>query len=364
MIERDLRRFRRSPTLVVISMIMPLVQLVVLGYAFGGKVKELRLGVVDQDHGVPAVKLKEMFQAVAANARTFDTIPYSDEAKALDDLRNGRINGVLTIPPHFSRKVLASANPQVALIEDNTDQFASAALEGALKGLLGPYNEKSLPPRTTAVATLNVVEIYPYVPYIQYLLPGTITLAIFVSAMIGGGIIFIDDKARGLHEGYLVTPITKFELIMGFTLSGAIKAIIAGLVLVSCGSLIAGIPDPLNLARMARMSVLVVATALALISMMFLLMVRVSDPLVPRAIFGVLNTVLFFPSGAVYPTEAFPIWMKAITVVDPFTYAVHGFKQLALKNTGLLAIAPDLAFLLGFSVLAMAAATFLFRRRL
>ena len=212
--------------------------------------------------------------------------------------------------------------------------------------------------------TLSVVEIYPYVPYIQFLLPGTIVLAIFVSAMIGGGIIFIDDKARGLHEGYLVTPINKFELIMCFTVAGAIKAIVAGLVLVVCGSLIAGIPDPLNPLRIFRMMVLVVVTSLALISMMFLLMVRVSDPLVPRAIFGVLNTVLFFPSGAVYPIEAFPTWMKVITVADPFTYAVHGFKALVLKNTGLLAVAPDLAFLLGFCIVAMAAATVLFRRTL
>jgi ABC-2 type transport system permease protein len=98
--------------------------------------------------------------------------------------------------------------------------------------------------------------------------------------------------------------------------------------------------------------------------MMFLIMVRVSDPLVPRAIFGVLNTVLFFPSGAVYPIQAFPPWMRAITAVDPFTYAVHGFKELVLKNTGLLAIAADLLFLLGFAVIAMGAATLLFRRRL
>jgi len=48
-----------------------------------------------------------------------------------------------------------------------------------------------------------------------------------VTAMIGGGIIYIDDKARGLHEGYLVTPITKFELIAGFNLAGALKAVIA-----------------------------------------------------------------------------------------------------------------------------------------
>lgn len=363
-IERDLRRFRRSPVLVIVSIIMPLVQLVVLGYAFGGKVKNLQIGVVDQDHGVQAIKLKEMFQAVAVNAKTFDTVAYSDMATALHDLRNGKINGVLNIPPEFSRKVLAGANPRVALIEDNTDQFSSSALSGVLAGMLPAYSAPKVTPRVTVDATLDVVEVYPYVPYIQYLLPGTIVLAIFVSAMIGGGIIFIDDKARGLHEGYLVTPIRKFELILGFTFSGAAKAIIAGLVLITAGSVIAGIPDPFNLLRLARMFLLVIATALALISMMFLIMVRVSDPLVPRAIFGMLNTVLFFPSGAVYPTEAFPAWMKVITVVDPFTYAVHGFKNLVLKNTGLMAVMPDLLFLFGFTILAMSLATVLFKRTL
>ena len=53
-------------------------------------------------------------------------------------------------------------------------------------------------------------------------------MSIFMMVMIGGGIIFIDDKARGLHEGYLVTPITKLELIAGFNISGTIKAVMAG----------------------------------------------------------------------------------------------------------------------------------------
>jgi ABC-2 type transport system permease protein len=363
-IERDLRRFRRSPVLVVMSVVMPLVQLVILGYAFGGKIKHLQVGVVDEDHRVPAIKMREMFQAVAANAETFTPVMYSDKGAAMHDLRNGKINGVLDIPPEFSRKVLAGANPRVALIEDNTDQFSSSALEGTMSAMLPAYDSPAVAPRMTAAATLSVVEVYPYVPYIQYLLPGTIVLAIFVSAMIGGGIIFIDDKARGLHEGYLVTPIRKFELILGFTFAGAIKAIIAGVVLITVGSIIAGIPDPLNPLRILRMLLLVVAVSLALISMMFLLMVRVNDPLVPRAVFGMLNTVLYFPSGAVYPTESFPSWMKAITVVDPFTYAVHGFKQLVLKNTGLMAISGDLAFLFIFTIICMSLATVLFRRTL
>ena len=363
-IERDLRRFRRSPTLVIVSMVMPLVQLVVLGYAFGGKVKHMQVGVLDQDHGVPAIKLRELAQAVAVNAQTFETTYYNDQSEALTDLRHGKINGLITIPPNFSRKVLAGDNPQIALVEDNTDQFSVSALEGSITQLLGAYNQTPVPSRLSSKATLSVVEVYPYVPYIQFLLPGTIVLAIFVSAMIGGGIIFIDDKARGLHEGYLVTPIRKLELIVGFNLAGAVKAVLTGLVLVIFGALIAGIPNPLDPVRILRMMVLVVVTSLALISMMFLLMVRVTDPLVPRAIFGVLNTVLFFPSGAVYPTQAFPPWMKVITAVDPFTYAVHGFKQLALKNTSLGVISFDLFYLVTFTIISMAAATLLFRRTL
>jgi ABC-2 type transport system permease protein len=291
-------------------------------------------------------------------------VAYSDEGAALHDLRTGKISGLLTIPPEFSRKVFAGASPKIALIEDNTDQFAASALEGSVSAMLAPYNSPAVEPRMTVGATLSVVEVYPYVPYIQYLLPGTIVLAIFVSAMIGGGIIFIDDKARGLHEGYLVTPIRKYELILGFTFAGAAKAIIAGIVLTTIGSIIAGIPDPLNFMRFARMMILVIATSLALISMMFLIMVRVSDPLVPRAIFGMLNTVLYFPSGAVYPPQSFPDWMKAIAVVDPFTYAVHGFKQLVLKNTDLMAISGDLLFLFVFTAISMTLATLLFKRTL
>jgi len=363
-IERELRRFRRSPILIVMSMVMPIVQLVVLGYAFGGNVKHLKLAIVDQDHGVPAVRIREMAAAVASGARTIDTFDYADQGQALEDLRNGRVNGVLTIPPDFSRRTLAKNDPKVALIEDNTDNFVSVAMAGTLGSVLAAYPQPIKTMRVSAAPSLDVVEVYPYVPYIQYLLPGSVVMSIFVMVMIGGGIIFIDDKARGLHEGYLVTPISKFQLIAGFNISGTIKAVMAGIVLVVIGSFIAGVPNPLDPLRLFRLSVVVMVTAFALISLMFLLMVRVTDPLLPRAMFGVLNTVLYFPSGAVYPQQGFPAWMQWIAVSDPFTYAVHAFKSLLLKNTGFEAITYDLGFLLIFSLVTMGAATMLFKRTL
>jgi len=362
--ERELRRFRRSPALMVMSLIFPVMQLIVLGYAFGGQVRNLKLAIVDQDHRLPAVKLRELTVAVTANARTFETIDYSDEGQALNDLRNGRVNGVLTIPAGFSERVLDKNQPRVALIEDNTDQFVSSAMIGSITGLVTAYDEPTLQARRATQPRLEIVEIYPYVPYVQYLLPGSTVMSIFMMVMIGGGIIFIDDKARGLHEGYLVTPITKLELITGFNLSGTVKAVMAGSVLMTLGSIIAGFPTLFDPMRMLRVFVVIVIASLALVSMMFLLMVRVSDPLTPRAIFGVLNTLLFFPSGAVYPQQAFPPWMQVIAKVDPFTYIVHALKSLMLKNTGFGAITFDLMYLVAFAAVTMTAATLLFKRTL
>jgi ABC-2 type transport system permease protein len=345
-------------------MIFPLLQLIVLGYAFGGNVKHLTLAIVDQDRGVPAVHLREMASAVASGAHTVDLIPYADSGVAVSDLRNGRVNGVLTIPPDFSRKVHAKTAPKVALISDNTDTFVSATLSATVNSIVGQLNADLVEERLPGAARLDVVEVYPYVPYIQYLLPGSITMSIFMMVMIGGGIIFIDDKARGLHEGYLVTPISKLELVAGFNISGTIKALIAGVFITIIGSLIAGVPNPLDPMRTLRMLVVITVTAFSLVSLMFFLMARMSDPLLPRAMFGVLNTVLYFPSGAVYPQQGFPTWMQWIARVDPFTYAVHAFKSLLLKNTGWDAIAYDMGFLVVFSAVAMSAATALFKRTL
>jgi ABC-2 type transport system permease protein len=268
------------------------------------------------------------------------------------------------IPPDYSRRVVGAREPQLAIIQDNTDNFVAATMAASVGGLVAGLNAKPSDERTFTSTHLDVVELYPYVPYVQYLLPGSIVMSIFMMVMIGGGIIFIDDKARGLHEGYLVTPISKLELIAGFNISGTIKAVIAGMFLMVVGSFIAGIPNPLEPLRLFRLLVVVVVTSFALISLMFLLMVRVTDPLMPRAMFGVLNTVLYFPSGAVYPQQGFPGWMQWIAAVDPFTYAVHAFKNLLLKDTGFGAIAWDLLFLSVFSAVALSLATRLFKRTL
>jgi ABC-2 type transport system permease protein len=186
----------------------------------------------------------------------------------------------------------------------------------------------------------------------------------YISVMIGGGMLYIDDKARGVHEGYLVTPITKLELVMGLNLAGAVKAVLSGICLTVIGSLMAGLGTIFHPLQLLELLTLIVGTSIAFNGMMFLMMVRVDDPLVPRAMFGVLNTLLFFPSGAVYPVSAFPKWLQAIAVVDPFTYCIHGLKAILLKDGGFAAIQGDLLFLFTFGIGSLLIATPLFKRTL
>jgi ABC-2 type transport system permease protein len=363
-VEREMRKFFRSPALMMASMIFPLVQLIVLGNAFGGKIRDARLGLVDQDGGTQALKIREAFDSVRSNMRTFEPVYYHDPKTAMDDVRNGKIDGAVIIPPQYSRRVYEQDQPRIAIVVDNTDNFMSSALEDELTAITAALNQPTVTPRILQQTVLQIVELYPYVEYMKYLLPGSIALAMFVSVMIGGGMLYIDDKARGVHEGYLVTPITKTELVFGLNGAGAIKAVMTGVVITIIGSLLAGVGTLSNPVTVIGLFIMIVLTSLAFNTMMFLMMVRVEDPLVPRAIFGILNTLLFFPSGSIYPIQAFPWWLRAIAKADPFTYAIHGFKSLLLKEAGLSAIVPDMIYLSIFAFVTLAIATPLFKRTL
>jgi ABC-2 type transport system permease protein len=382
LIERDMRKFFRNPALMMASMIFPLVQLVVLGYAFGGKITRVRLGLVDRDTGLQALQVRAGLDAIEHGPRTFRLTEYSNLPEAMADLRSGSLKAVIYIPPDYSQRVLRNENPRVAFIEDNTDTFTASGILERIQQLQDSLNGPVLPPlepgespasdmtslvspsRLPSSIQIQTVEVYPYIDYIKYLLAGSISLSIFVTAMIGGGITFIDDKARGLHEGYLSTPLSKADLVMGLISSGAIKGMMAGLIITIIGGLIAGIPRIWEPARLLYLILVLAVTSLAMISMMFLLMVRVNDPLVPRAIFGVLNTLLFFPSGAVYPTAGFPVWLRALSTVDPFTYVVDALKNLLLKNTGFPGISLDVAIMAGFSAVLISGCILLFKRQI
>jgi ABC-2 type transport system permease protein len=363
-VARDLRKYFRSPALLIASLFMPLLQLVILGYAFGGKIRDVAVALVDLDRGPEALLLREKFEAVEANARTFRIQLAESLDRALRDTREGRVGATIVIPEHYSQRVAQRLRPELALILDNTDPFVVGSLTQKMGEILDSVNQPEVALRYRRLVGLEVVEIFPYVEYVQYLLPGAITLAIFNCVLLGGGIVYIDDKVRGIHEAYLVTPISKMELVLGMHVSGVIKSAFAGLVVTVVGVGLAGLMHVLTPATLLVLAAFGVLVSSALVSMVSLLMVRVDDPMIPRVVIGLLNTLLFFPSGAVYPISSFPPWLQMLAKVDPFTYAVHGFRSLLLKDIGPAAVLGDITVLSVLSTVCLAGVLLLFQRRL
>src|SRR5450631_3540747 len=134
-IERDMRKFFRSPALMMSSMIFPLTQLIVLGYAFGGKIRDIKVAVVDEDHTASSRLLRQRFDAVEAGPKTMNTRDYSSLSDAVMDLRTGFVRAVVYIPPDYSQRVNQGNRPRIAFIEDNTDNFVTSEVLNRMQAL-------------------------------------------------------------------------------------------------------------------------------------------------------------------------------------------------------------------------------------
>ena len=106
LIERDMRKFFRSPALMMASMVFPLVQLIVLGYAFGGKIKGATIAFVDKDHSVESRKVRENSRGSRPARKRFAWRTTSSVPRAVDDLKAGFVRGVIEVPHDFSRRLL------------------------------------------------------------------------------------------------------------------------------------------------------------------------------------------------------------------------------------------------------------------
>ena len=362
--ERELRKFFHSPLLLFVALVGPLLQLVLMGHAFGGKISNAPVGIVDNDHGNQAVRLRLAFNAISANVNTFRTVSVSDEKAAQTQVASGRLKGAVIIPSQFTARVLKGESPHLGLLVDNTDQVVSGSIAAKLEEIVTAFNTSKPQPRMLPGIVLDTIELYPYVEYIKFLLPGLMALAIFLSVVFGGVMLFIEDRARGVHEGFLVTPISKFELVSGIVLAGTVKATVCTFLMAILGSTLAGVNIMAHPASLVMVILLILVSGFTFNAFMFLMVGNIQDPMIPKILTGILNTLLYFPSGAIYPVESFPAWLRILSTINPMTYTVHGFRMLLLKNVPVWSIVPDVLFLLIIGTVSLLLATRTFKRTL
>jgi len=365
--ERDLRRFRRNSTLLIPMALMPIVYLVILGKSMGGDLHHLPVALVVQDRGAAAVEVSNRLVTMAESRALFRLASEPDPRSAVTRLRAGEYKGVVIVPPGFSEHYTRGEPALLGVVVDNTDNTSAAVIENELRGaFLGSGAGLRAASAQTAIPGIQVerVDVYGHKDFMQYLVPGVIALALFFVAMLAGGIILVDDRAKGIHEGYFVTPLSSLDLVLGLTLSAITLSMIIGSVVLVAAVTIARVPLIGGLGTLVLAEGCILLLALGLILFMFTLMARVANPLTPRALFGILNVVTFFPSGALYPTESYPGWLNGISMAFPMRYAVHALRALLLKGVGFTSVAGDFLVMATFAGVMLVLASTLFKRTL
>jgi ABC-2 type transport system permease protein len=317
---------------------------------------------VDQDRGPSAVVVRDRLLTLEESRNLFVITAEPSPTAAVDRLRQGGYKAVVIIPAQFSADLARGEPAPLGLVLDNTDNTSANAIEGILRSTFGSGVTRV----GFAAARIDVqrVDIYGHKEFMQYLVPAVIALALFFVAMLAGGIIVVDDRAKGVHEGYFVTPLSSLDIVGGLTLSATTLAMIIGCIVLVSSILIARLPIIGGVQTIALALLAILLLALGLILFMFTLMARVSNPITPRALFGILNVLTFFPSGALYPTESYPGWLNAISSSFPMRYAVHSLRNLLLKGVGFQAVLPDFLVMAGFAMLMLVLASVMFKRTL
>jgi len=364
-IERDLKKFKRNPVVLAMSILMPIIYLVILGNSFQGKLQGLPLVVVNQDSGPYSMSIMENMRAVEAGPKTLTIFRIKDQGEAINGVRQGRYKAALIIPPDFSKRVSLKARPEVGLFLDNTDGISAETIRNAVNGALKSINSDYLSIREKTDQTLlRDIDLYRKVDYYQSLVPGVVIMAIFLGALTTGAFNLVMDRFLGIDESYLLTPISKSHIVAGLIISGLSITTIIAVLIFAVSMVMTGIPLSKGIEQFASILIVIILTTLCLLSLMFVIIGRVNHPRIVGLLSGFLNVILFFPSGAIYPIASFPEWLKAFARINPEAYAVDALKSILFKGESLGDISGDIAFLLVFTFVMMTIAMGTFKRTL
>jgi len=374
---RDVLKFLRQPVLMASTIVGPFLTLVLLGSAFGGAITLAPVAVVRESYGpysssfIDALRNEQSCEVGGVNCQnSFQLIDVPDLDAAQQMLREGVVKGIVHIPLGFDDSLDENSKVFVTVTLDNTDPLSTAAIGSEVTQVgrqLSPLIQTSA--TDSSNVTIDLEYAYRNVLYIEFMAPGTFVQAIMFVSIIAGGVQLVVDKERGIIEGYLVTPLKKYEIVIGVLLSGVIKALFASVALFVLAIVLAGIrpmsifPSP-DLVGIVLTMFTLFLTSLGLIAMMTAYAVRSTAADLYRVTCFPINLTLYYTSGAIYPLDGMPTWMKEISVINPETYAVHALRLLMYKRAGIQAVAGDFIFLAVFTGLMILLAIVAFRRAL
>jgi ABC-2 type transport system permease protein len=366
LIRKEFRQFRRDRRMVIMTVMAPIIQLTLLGYAANLDVKDLPVAVCDEDYSAESARLvaeiehSGYFVISARPGRSDDLIPLLDR---------GRAQLALHIP-HGFENALRAGDADVQLLIDASDANTAGIGAGYLNALIAQHGVRALRGEVEASGAAVLpptVELRARVFYnptlesVYYMVPGVLGLVLLVITSNLTALSIVKEREAGTLEQVMVTPLRAWELMLGKLIPYG--SVAAGDMLVVMAVILLWFRVPMRGSLVLLLAALVLFLLTCLGTGLLISTVSRTQQQAQMTMFLVVlpSTLL---SGFAYPVHNMPLWLQDITYAIPLRYFLTVIRAVMLKGSGVADLWRELTALLAFGVLLVAAGALSFRKHL
>jgi ABC-2 type transport system permease protein len=360
---KEFLQLRRDRTTFAMMIMVPLIQLVLFGYAINANPRHLPTAVLAHDNGPQARAVLAALQATDY----FDIVAAATSDAEIDRLiHSGEVMFVVEIPARFSRDVRRGLRPQLLVIADAADPTAAGSAIAALEGLAANAlrHERATPQTRPASTPFEVIVHRRYNPAQETnlnIVPGLIGTILTLTMVIFTALAVTREIERGTMENLLAMPIRPSEVMLGkiapYVLVGAVQvALILG-----AARLLFGVPVEGSLALLLGLTMLFIVANLA-IGYTFSTIARNQLQAMQMAVMFFLPSILL--SGFLFPFLGMPRWAQWLGEALPLTHFLRIVRGIMLKSASFADLSHEVLALAVFTIAAMALAAARYRQTL
>jgi len=374
LLAKEVQQLRRNRVLLVQLMLPPTIVLVIFGYALNPKVRNLRLGVVDESL---TVESRNLIDSLAQNVNFKVTSRYGSVEDAEEAMKRLDLDLFLVVPSDFARSLHRRQAADIQVVIDAVDANTAQIAQGYLGMAMQDYNDEANATagsghrirfaRATHPAPLpgapDVQAAYLYNPGLVtswHYVTGVMSIIMFINASLVASALAVKEKETGTIEQLLMTPAQTGEMLLAKTSPVFAVMMVVLFVSLIIGMLVFGVPLRGSLWLFAVAGAL---AALAGIGIGVMVATISKSQQQAQLLTFFVNPPITLLSGATSPLENMPEFFQKLSYINPLRYMVTIVRGVTLKNAPWSALWPNLLALLGFSILLYAISAWRFRQQ-
>ncbi len=338
---KELLQMRRDRGTVGLTVMLPLIQLFLFGYAINANPRHLPTGLIAAEHSTYERTLTVALQ----NTGYFDIRPFATESEAEQALARGDVLFVLNIPPDFSRRIDRGEHPQVLMDADATDPTAIGNATAALVALNATVLNRDLPVGMQVQPAQPPFQVVLHARYnpeqitALNIVPGLLGLILTVSTLVMTSLAITREREMGTMENLLAMPVRPVEVMLGKIIPYVGLAYVQTLLILAVSVTVFQVPIRGSIPLLLFALGVFIACNLAM-GFAFSTMATTQMQAQQLAQFGLLPSIML--SGFMFPFQGMPAWARVVGEAVPLTHALRICRGLLLKGNGLPQIWPDL----------------------